>query len=74
MVTRGYQSGYNAAYAEIYGALDDLDHARHCAGCRPCEVMKSVIEWSMQGLCRMLSEDEFNTLAGVLAIARDRGR
>ena len=74
MVTEGYKDGYNAAYAEIYTALDDLGHPRHCAGCRPCEVMKSVIEWTMQGLGPLLTGEEFNTLAGIMASARDRRR
>ena len=74
MADDGYEAGYNAAYTEIYKALDDSDHTRHCAGCRPCGVMKSVIEWTMQGLGPLLTEDEFNTLAGIMAAARDRGR
>ena len=51
-----YQDGYDTTYAEVGGALDDLDHARHCVGCCPCGVMKSVIEWSMQGLGQVLKE------------------
>ena len=73
IVTRGYQNGYNAAYAEIYKALDDLDHAHHCAGCRPCEVMKSVVEWTMQGLGPLLTEEEFNTMAGIMAAGPGQG-
>ena len=72
MVTEGYEDGYNAAYAEIYAALDDLDHARKCDGCRPCEVMKATLEWMMQGLSRRLSQDEFYTLARILAKAETR--
>lgn len=74
MAADDYQAGYDAAYADIYRALDDPDHARHCAGCRPCGVMKSVIEWTMLGLAPALTEEEFETLAGIMASARDRGR
>ena len=69
-----YEDGYNAAYAEIYKALDDPDHPRQCAGCRPCEVMKFVVEWTMQGLGPLLTKEEFNTLATIMAAARDRSR
>ena len=47
-------AGYKAAYAEIYVALDDLDHPSHCDGCRLCEVMKATLEWSMLGQGRRL--------------------
>ncbi|MYC38260.1 MAG: hypothetical protein F4X66_15305 [Chloroflexi bacterium] len=65
----GYTAGRDAAYAEIYTTLDDLDHPRHCDGCRPCEVIKSVLEWMMQGMSRRLSQEEFYTLARVLKSA-----
>ena len=64
-----YEAGYNAAYAEIYATLDDLDHPRHCDGCRPCEVMKATMEWAMQSLSRKLTQDEFYALARLLARA-----
>ena len=64
-----YQDGYNAAYGEIYGALDDLDHPRKCDGCRPCGVMKATMEWAMRSLSRKLTQDEFYALARLLAKA-----
>ena len=67
-----YEAGYNAAYAEIYAALDDLDHPRRCDGCRPCEAMKATLEWMMQGLSRRLSQEEFYTLAKVLKSAEEK--
>lgn len=72
-----YEAGYNAAHAEIYAALDDLDHPRRCDGCRPCGVMKTSIEWAMRNLSRRLSQDEFYALARILAKAETtatRGR
>ena len=72
-----YEAGYNAAYAEIYATLDDEDHPRKCTGCRPCEVMKATIEWTMRSLSRRLSQDEFYALARILAKAETtatRGR
>ena len=68
----GRTVGYNADYAEIYAALDDLHHPRHCDGCRPCEVMKATLEWMVQGLSRRLSQEEFYTLASILAKAETR--
>ena len=67
-----YEVGYNAAYTEIYSALDDLDHARTCKGCRPCEVMQATLEWTMQGLSRRLTQDEFYTLARILKSAEEK--
>ena len=64
-----YEDGYNAAYAEIYATLDDLDHPHHCGGCRPCGVMRATLEWAMQSLSRKLTQDEFHSLAGLLAKA-----
>ena len=68
----GHAAGRDAAYAEIYAALDDLDHPRRCDGCRPCEVMKTTLEWMMQGLSRRLSQEEFYTLARVLKSAEEK--
>ena len=68
----GHATGYNAAYAEIYAALDDLDHPRRCDSCRPCEVMKATLECMMQGLSRRLSQEEFYTLARVLKSAEGK--
>ena len=68
----GRTVGYNQAYAEVYAALDDLDHPRHCDGCRACEVMQATLVWSMRSLSRHLSQDEFYTLARILAKAETR--
>ena len=68
----GYAASRDAAYVEIYTALDDLDHARRCDGCRPCEVIKATLEWAMRSLSRNLSQDEFNALAKILAKAETR--
>ena len=65
----GHAAGREAAYAEIYSTLDDLDHARHCDGCCPCEVMQATLTWAMRSLGRNLSQDEFYTLARILAKA-----
>ena len=70
----GRTVGYHMAYAEIYEALDDLDHARKCDGCRPCEVMKATLAWSMQGLSRSLSQEDFYTLARILKSAEEKAQ
>ena len=72
MTSDSYQDGYNAAYAEIYATLDDLDHPQGCKGCRPCEVMKATMEWAMRSLSRRLDTEEFFALAGLLAKAEAR--
>ena len=68
----GFAAGRDAAYVEIYAALDDLDHPRRCDGCRPCEVMKATLEWMMRSLSRRLTQDEFYTLARVLKSAEEK--
>ncbi len=68
----GYAAGRDAAYVEIYTALDDLDHARRCEGCRACEAMKATLEWMMRGLGRRLTQDEFYTLARILKSAEEK--
>ena len=62
-----HAAGREAAYAEIYATLDDLDHPRHCDGCRPCGVMKASLEWAMRSLSSNLGQDDFYALAGILA-------
>ena len=61
-----YATGYDAAYAEIFAALDEIDHPADCGGCRPCEVMGTALEWTMRGLSRRLSQDDSYTLTRVL--------
>ena len=73
MVDREYQAGYEAAYAEIYAAVESESHPRECGDCRACGVMRTVIEDMMSTLSRKLTEDEFRTLAGILARVNTRG-
>ena len=68
-----YQDGYNAAYAEIYAAIESEDHPRQCGSCRACGVMKSVIEEMMLTLSRKLTGEEFSALADILARVNARG-
>ena len=44
MVSMDYQRGYEAAYAEIYAAVDSEDHPANCRECRACGVIRQVIE------------------------------
>ena len=67
MATESFQAGYDAAYAEIYAAIDSEDHPGQCGNCRACGAMRSVIEGMMLTLSRKLTEAEFSTLAGILA-------
>ena len=61
-----YATGYDAAYAEIHAALDEIDHPADCGGCLPCEVIRVAVEWAMRALSRRLSLDESYTLSEIL--------
>lgn len=61
-----YQRGYEAAYTEIYAAIDSDDHPANCGTCRACGVMRTVLEDAMSTLGRKLSQDDFWTLAAIL--------
>ena len=61
-----YQRGYEAAYTEIYAAIDSDDHPRNCGNCRACGVMRSVLEDAFGQLATMLTEEEFQYLTEVM--------
>ena len=58
--------GYEAAYTEMYAAINSNDHPRNCGSCRACGVMRSVLEDAFSQLGSMLSEEEFQYLAGMM--------
>ena len=62
-----YQQGYEAAYTEIYAAIESDSHPSKCGHCRACGVMRSVIEDMMLALSNKMNPDEFYTLARILA-------
>ena len=75
MASEEYLRGYEAAYAEIYAAIDSGDHPGICGGeCRACGVMRSVIEDTLLNLGRILTEDEFATMANIMARASLRNQ
>lgn len=40
-----YQRGYEAAYAEIHGAIVSREHPQICGGkCRACQTMRAFVE------------------------------
>ena len=61
-----YQRGYEAAYTEIYAAIESEDHPANCGTCRACGVMRTVLEDAMTTLGRKLSQDDFWVLAAIL--------
>lgn len=69
MATYGnpYTAGYEAAYSEIYAALNSADHLDECGECRPCGVAREIVEILMETLSRKLTQEEFFTLSFVLA-------
>ena len=66
-----YQRGYDAAYAEIYAAIDSEDHPANYSTCKACGVMRMVLEDAMTTLGRKLSQDDFWTLATILERANE---
>ena len=66
MESSGYQRSYDAAYVEIYAAINSDDHPKNCGDCRACGVMRTVLENAMTTLGRKLSQDDFWTLATIL--------
>ena len=61
-----YQRGYEEAYAEIYAAIDSDYHPRYCDGCRACNLMRSVLEDALMTIGRMISPEDFATLAAII--------
>lgn len=63
-----YQRGYDAAYAEIHEAIESQEHPKVCGGsCRACGVMRAYVEDLLINLGDLMTEEEFSTLAGILA-------
>ena len=62
-----YYQGYEAAYTELYAAIDSDDHPRNCGVCRACGVIRTVIEDTFLKLGGLLTPEEFDTLAAMLA-------
>ena len=71
MANNDYQRGYEAAYAEIYAAIDSDDHPARCGSCRACGVMRTVLEDAMTTLGRKLSQDDFWALAAIIQRANE---
>lgn len=70
-MNRDYQRGYEAAYAEIYAAIDSDCHPLYCGTCRACGVMRSVLEDAMTTLGSKLSEEDFVALAAIIQRANE---
>lgn len=66
-----YQRGYEAAYTEIYAAIDSDDHSANCGTCRACGVMRTVLEDAMTTLGQKLSQEDFWVLAAILKRVND---
>lgn len=68
-----YRQGYEAAYAEIHGAIVSQEHPRICGGsCRACGVMRAQIESLLHDLAGMMTEEEFATLTSIIANVNTR--
>ena len=62
-----YAQGYEAAYQDMYAALRDDDHVKHCGICRQCGVVKEVTETLLEKLADKMTVDEFMSMATALA-------
>lgn len=69
MVSNGnpYVSGYETAYRELYAIINSESHQQECGQCRPCGIIQEVIEILMETLAGKLAQDEFYTVAILLA-------
>ena len=63
----GYRAGYDAAFTEIYAALNGDDHVEGCGTCRACGVMRAVIEDMISTVAKKMTTEEFLTFARILA-------
>ena len=62
-----YAQGYEAAYQDMYAALRDENHVRHCGICRQCGVVKEVTETLLETLAGKMTVGEFMCLTVALA-------
>ena len=62
-----HNSGYETAYQELCSIIDNESHPGRCGECRPCGVIQEVMEVLMETLAGKLTQDEFYTLAILLA-------
>lgn len=63
-----YLEGFEAAYAEIYTVIGSDDHPGECEGwCRPCQVIRAVTEDLLLRLGRVMTDDEFEAMAEIIA-------
>ena len=69
-----FQKGYDEAFAEIYRTAGSPDHAARCGECRPCGVVRTVIEDAVHQLAAFMTEEEFWLFSGVVEKVRERRR
>ena len=75
MENEEFLRGYEAAYSEIFDVIKSGGHPEQCGGiCRVCEVMRAVIEDTLINLGRVMSDDEFEAMAEIIAKVNVRMR
>ena len=72
MASTDYHRGYEAAYTEIYAAIDSEHHPVNCGNCRACGVMRAVLEDAFARLGEKMTPEEFDALAGIIAVVNGR--
>ena len=67
--TPDYRRGYEAAFAEIHAALASNEHPSVCGGglCHICEVIQGFISDTLRTLAKIMTDDEYETMMGLLA-------
>ena len=68
MANENFNQGKEAAYAEMYAAIDSDDHPRICGGtCRPCGVMRATLEKFLLQLGRIMDPGDYQTFVGIIS-------
>lgn len=73
MISEEFRQGYEAAYTELYAAIDSEDHPGRCAGCRPCVLFRALLKSIMKDLRQRLTADEVETLNSIMMKAKTDG-
>ena len=67
-----YQRGYDQAFADMYHASGDEDHAEKCGECRACGVVHQVVEDTVHQIAAFMTEAEFYVFSAIVANVKER--
>ena len=67
MDSESFNQDKEAAYAEMYAAIESEDHPGICGGrCRPCGVMRTTLEKFLLQLGQLMDPEDFRTFVGIV--------